>query len=272
MRNTIGLLLVPLMIGLIAATISLPASPGEGQSRPKLDCQKMALDYAKALESFDYQTAVRLKGQPYSKEEESEMKKLQKDPEAKKIFAALVEIIRLFPKIGEIPDWVTEVKTEYQHIQGNDLIEMHGDFVFKENNWIIQELEPRGGETLTEETKAQYAGDLSPAPPEGQKIIDAGFGALITKLIAAVQQKSSNGVSETGAFPGDVGLNSSDPPAKREKVLKMLSQFPSIGPIPAPAKSFRLGLTGSLSGKDSEAEIGFQWPKNQLKIAFVNFK
>jgi hypothetical protein len=276
MRNKIGMFLALLAAGVMAAVISMPASPCEGQSRPKLDCQKMALDYAQALENLDYQTVVRLTGQQFSKEDEAQAKEMQKSPEAKAQLKAqlapVLEAIRTFPKIEEIPDWVTEVKVEYQYIQGNELIEMHGEFVFKEGNWIIQDLEPRGGETLNEQTKAQYAGEISPAPPEGQKTLDAGFGGLITKLISAVQQKSWNGVSETGAFPGDVGLNSSDPPERREKVLKLLPQFPSIGSIPAPAKSFRLGLTGSLSGKESEAEIGFQWPGNTLKIAFVNFK
>jgi hypothetical protein len=36
------------------------------------------------------------------------------------------------------------------------VIEMHGEFVFKDGNWIIQDLEPRGGETFTEETKARW--------------------------------------------------------------------------------------------------------------------
>jgi len=38
---------------LAVAVFSLPAALGEGQERPKLDCQKMALDYAQALESLD---------------------------------------------------------------------------------------------------------------------------------------------------------------------------------------------------------------------------
>jgi hypothetical protein len=256
----------------MTAVISLPALTCEGQSRPKLDCQKMALDYAKAFENFDYGTMVRLQGQPYSKDEESKLKELQKDPEAKKIFALLAEAFRLFPKIEEIPDWVTEVNTEYQYVQGNDLIEMHGEFVFKDGNWIIQDLEPRGGETLDEAKKAQYAGELSPAPLEGQKTLDIDFSWLIAALSSAVQQKSRDAVSATGAFPGDVGLNSSDPPAKRERVLKMLSQFPSIGPIPAPAKELRLELAGTLDGKEARVDIGFRWPGNQLKIGWANFE
>lgn len=269
MRNKIGVLLA---VGLVAAAIFLPALPCDGQSRPKLDCQKMALDYVKAFETSDFGTLFRLKGEPYSKEAESAAKKELGSPEAKKLLAPFLEIIRLFPKIGEIPDWVTEVKIEYQYVEGSDLIEMHGDFAFSGDNWIIQDLEPRGGETFDEEKKAQYAGELSPAPPAGEKTLDAGFSEPITMLISAVQQKSRDGVKEAGAHFGDVGLHSSDPPEKREKVLKLLSQFPSIGPIPAPAKSFRLGLSGTLDDNDSEAEIGFQWPGNKLKIAFVNFK
>jgi hypothetical protein len=272
MKNRIGTLVALLAAGVMATVIWLRPLSGEGQSHPKLDCQKMALDYAKALENVDYKAIVRLRGQPYSEKQESEAKQQLTNPEVKKLFASIIEMIRLFPKIGEIPDWVTEVKTEYQYIQGNDVIEMHGEFVLREDNWIIQDLEPRGGETLNEETKAQYAGELSPAPPEGQKAVDAGINELVVKLIAAVQQKSWNEVMATGAHPGDCGLDSSDPPGERERALKLLSQFPSVGPIPAPAKSFRLALKGTLDSRDSEAEVGFQWPGNQLKIAFVNFK
>ncbi|MGB7294538.1 MAG: hypothetical protein WBC70_03040 [Candidatus Aminicenantales bacterium] len=160
MTNKIDAVVTLLAAGVMAAVISLPAWPGEGQSRPKLDCQKMALDFATALEKIDYKTIVRLRGQPYSKEEEAEIKKQLNDPENKRVFANLIEAFRLFPKIGEIPDWVTEVNAEYQYIQGNDVIEIQGEFVFRDDNWIIQDLEPRGGETLTEETKAQYAGEI----------------------------------------------------------------------------------------------------------------
>lgn len=269
MRNKIGMFSA---VGLMTTVIALHPLLCEGQSPPKLDCQKMVLDYVKAFENLDYRTIFRLKGEPYSKEAESEAKKELGSLEAKKLLAPLLEMIRLFPKIGEIPDWVTEVKVEYQYVEGSDLIEMHGEFVFRADNWIIQDLEPRGGETLDEEKKAQVAGELSPAPPAGQKTLDAGFSELITMLIFAVQQKSWDGVMETGAHPGDCGLHPSDPPEKREKALKLLSQFPSIGPIPAPAKSVRLGLKGPLDSKEAEVEIGFHWPNNKLKIAFVNFK
>jgi hypothetical protein len=261
-----------LTAGIMATILWLYPSAGEGQSRPKLDCQGLALDYAKALENVDYKAIVRLRGQPYSEKQESEAKQQLANPEVKKLFASIIEMIRLFPKIGEIPDWVTEVKTEYQYVQNNDVIEMHGEFVLREADWIIQDLEPRGGETLTEETKAQYAAELSPSPLEGEKSIDAGFGALIAKLIAAVQQKSWNGVMETGAHPGDCGLDSSDPPEEREKVLKFLSQLPSVGPIPAPARSFRLGLKGTLDARETEIEIGFKWLNNDLKLSFVRFQ
>ena len=56
MRNIFVEFLVVLLGGavmLAVAVISLPTMPGEGQERPKLDCQKMALDYAQALESLD---------------------------------------------------------------------------------------------------------------------------------------------------------------------------------------------------------------------------
>jgi hypothetical protein len=272
MANKTSSFLAFLASGVMATVIWLHALPAGRQPRPQLDCQKMALDYAQALENVDYRTIIRLRGQPYAKEEEAEAKKQLANPEVKELFASIIGIIRLFPQIGEIPDWVTEVKTEYQYVRGNDLIEMHGEFVFRGDSWIIQDLEPRGGETLTEETKAQAAGALSPAPPEGQPTLDQGFSELVAELISDVQKKSWDGVAATGAHPGDCGLDSSDPPEEREKILKLLSQFPSIGPIPAPAKSFRLGLKGTLDGREAGVEIGFHWPGNQLKIACVNFE
>jgi len=275
MRNKFVEFLVVLLGGavmLAVAVFSLPAVLGEGQERPKLDCQKMALDYAQALESLDVRTLFLLKGVPYSREAEAAAKKELGSPEARKLLAPIIGMIRLFPKINAFPDWVTEVNVEYKYIEGNELIEMQGDFVLSGDRWLIQELEPRESETLDEAKRAEYARELSPAPPEGQKTLEARFDFLVAVLNSAVQQKSWNAVKATGALPGDCGLHSSDPPAKREKILKMLSQFPSIGAIPAPAKSFRLALKGTLDGQDSLAEIGFHWPGNQLRIEFVQFK
>jgi hypothetical protein len=272
MRNNAGAVFAPLALGLIITVFCLPALPGPAQARPKLDCQKMALEYINTLEKADYGTYVRLRGQPYSTEEEAKFKEQLQNPDVKKVIASIFDIIRLFPKIGEIPDWPTEVNLEYEYIQGNDLIEMHGDFLFSEGNWLIKDLEPRGGETLTEESKAQYAAELSPAPPEGRKTIDVGSTELIAKLMLAVQLKLRDAVAETGAHPDDCGLHPSDPPQEREKALKFLSQFPSIGPIPAPAKSLRLTLKGTLDGKAASADVGFGWLNNKLKISFVRFE
>jgi len=56
MRNIFVEFLMVLLGGVVmlaVAVFSLPTVLGEGQERPKLDCQKMALDYAQALESLD---------------------------------------------------------------------------------------------------------------------------------------------------------------------------------------------------------------------------
>jgi hypothetical protein len=98
---------------------------------------------------------------------------------------------------------------------------------------VIQDLEPRGGETLDVAKRAEYADELSPAPPEGQKTLEPRFDILVAVLNSAVQQKNRTAVSATDALPGDCGLHSSDPPTKWGKIIKMLSQLPSIGPIPA---------------------------------------
>jgi len=233
MRNKFVEFLVVLLGGavmLAAVVFSLPAVLGEGQERPKLDCQKMALDYAQALESLDVRTLFFLKGVPYSREAEAAAKKELGSPEAKKLLAPIIGMIRLFPKIDALPDWVTEVNVEYQYIEGNELIEMQGTLSSAGIAGVIQDLEPRGGETLDEAKRAEYADELSPAPPEGQKTLEPRFDILVAVLNSAVQQKNRTAVSATDALPGDCGLHSSDPPTKWGKIIKMLSQLPSMVP------------------------------------------
>ena len=244
----------------------------EGQSRPKLDCQKMVLEYVKALENIDIRTLARLTGQPYSEELESEAKKELGSPEAKEQIAPLLEMLRLFPKIGEIPDWVTELALEYEYIEGDALIEVHGEFVFTEDIWIVEDLEPRGGKTLDGEEKKNYATKLSQAPPEGQNALDAGLNELVAKLISAIKQKSWDHAKETGIHPSECGLHPSDPPEVREKALERLSQLPSIGAIPAPATRVQLILKGTIDSEEAEIEIEFHWPDNKLEILYVDFK
>jgi len=260
------------MVGLMVTTLSVHPWSSEGQSCPKLDCQKIVLEYVKALENLDIRTIARLTGQQYSEELESEAKKELESPEAKEQLAPLLELLRLFPKIGEVPDWVTKIALEYEYIEGDDLIEMHGEFVFTDDNWTIQDLEPRGGESLDEKKKKEYASEISLSPPEGQKTINAGLNELVAKLISAIKQKSWDDAEETGAHPDDCGLHPSDPPEERERALKLLSQFPSIGPIPAPAKTLSLDLKGTIDGKEAEVGIGFCWPDNNLEIRYVYFK
>jgi hypothetical protein len=269
MRNKIGIFSA---VGLMTIVISLHPWPCKGQSHPKLDCQKMASAYVKAFETVDYRALTQLRGMEYSQQDESEFKKQFENPEIKEQFNHFIETIKLFPKIGEVPDWVTEVVLEYEYIEGDDLIEMHGEFVFTGENWIIQDLEPRGGENLDEEKKKEYAAEISPSPLEGQRTLDMGLNELIAKLKSAVKEKSWDGVKETGAHPSDCGLHPSDPPGQSERALKLLSKFPSIGPIPAPAKSLSLRLKGTLDSKEAEAEVGFHWPDNRLEILYVNFK
>ncbi len=234
----------------------------------------MALSYAKAFEDPDYRTLVQLRGMEYSEEDDAQFKKQFENPEPEIMeqFEFFLEAIKLFPKIGEIPDWATEVELEYEYIEGDKLVEMHGEFVFTGENWVIQDLEPHGGETLDDEKKKSYEGEISASPPEGQKTLDAGLNELIAKLLSAVKAESWDGVKSTGVHPGDCGLHPDSPPEERGRALKLLSQFPPIGPIPAPAKTLSLGLKGILDGNEAEVEIGFRWPDNKLEIAYVSFE
>jgi len=269
MKKKIGVFITVLSV--ILASLIHPILL-EGQSRPELDCQKMVLEYVKAIENFDYRTLARLTGQQYSEELESEAKKELESPEAKEQFAPLLEMLRLFPKIGEIPDWVTNVEIEYEYIENHNLIEMEAKFAFTEDTWIIEDLEPRGDNTLDEEEKKKYATKLSPAPPVGQKTVDAGLNELVAKLISAIKQKSWDDAEETGVHPDSCGLHPSDPPEERKKALERLSQLPSIGVIPAPATRVQLILKGTIDSEEAEVEIEFHWPDDKLEILYVDFK
>jgi hypothetical protein len=59
MKKKAGIFLMVWPIILVVSSFSFPF---DGQSRPKLDCQKMALSYAKALEETDYRSVVQLMG------------------------------------------------------------------------------------------------------------------------------------------------------------------------------------------------------------------
>jgi hypothetical protein len=269
MKKDIGIFLVA---GLTILTLALHPWPCEGQSRPKLDCQEMVYEYINALENFDIRSLARLTGQQYSERLEVDAREELGSPEAKEQLASILELLRLFPKIGEVPDWVTEVKLEYEYIEGNDLVEMQGEFVFTGDSWIIQDLEPRGGESLDEEKKKEYASKVSPSPPVGQKTIDAGLNELVAELVSAIKRKNWDDADETGVHPDSCGLHPSDPPEEREMAFERISQLPSIGAIPAPATRVQLILKGTLDSEEAGIEIEFHWPDNKLEILYVSFK
>ena len=158
------------------------------------------------------------------------------------------------------------------YFEEDELIELEAKFVLGDGIWIIEDSEANEREIQDEERKRRLKSNMSPAPPEGQKTLDAGFDELVWKLIAEVKKKSWDGAKQTGVHPSDCGLHTSDPPEIREKVLRLLPQFPSIGTIPAPATRVNLDITGILEDKETQVEVGFHWPDKKLKILYVTVK
>jgi hypothetical protein len=266
----------------LAALSFAVALPGGEQARPKLDCRKLALEYATAFENLDFKTVARLEGRPWSEEDESrakaELKEILSLPDGKAKLAWAMEgehgitLLRLFPAIAGIPDWATEVVVDYDYIRGNELVRMHGSFEVKEGQWIVVSLRPEEREALDEAKRATFASESSPAPPPGQEALDVGpdIAALIATLTSAVQKKDWDAAEATGAHPDSCGLHPQDPPEEREVALKRLAEFPSIGPIPAPARSFRLRLAGA---PDREViAVDFHWPGKALRLSSVGFR
>ncbi len=271
MRKTRGVFLIVCLMGFV---ISLYPGNKTNPIHPKLDCHKMALDFVKALENRDFRSFIQLTSveSEYSEEHEANFRKELDSPEAKEKLPLMLEMIRLFPEIGEVPEWVTGVTLTYGYIQGDNLIEVEGEFILTGETWIIETLEPREWEKLDEEEKKKFAGKISPVPPDGQKIFDAGLNELMAELISAIKEKSWDGAKKTGVHPDGCGLHPDDPPEEREKALGRLTQIPSIGAIPAPATRLCLSLEGTLDDKDAEAEIEFHWPDNKLEILHLSFK
>ena len=249
-------------------TLAFPAQSEakEKKSLSKLDCQEMALEFVAALENLDYLTFCRLTGKEYSEEDETDIKKEFDDPKKKEELVSLLAPIRLFPKIGEIPRWATKVEFQCEYVEGDKRMELKGEFVFNDGIWIIKELEPTESEFRDEEHKERVARNVSSAPPEGQKTLDAGLNELMKKLISAIKDKSWEGVKECGVHPDGCGLHPNDPPEEREKVIDLLEQFPSIGAIPAPAELVGLELKGNIDDEEVTVEVEFQWPRHKLEI------
>jgi len=226
-----------------------------GQKPPKLECRKMALQMAKAFDKRDISILQELSGQEASDEEAEQFKQEMDAMDEQGVLAPMIERMRNFPEIGEIPDWVTHVTIEYRYVDGERQIEFESEFIFKDGAWKVDLFSPNESGDFESE-KDWILKNSIPAPPEGQTTIDAGFNEVINRIVSAIKEEDDETLSEL------TPLRIHEIQGEKEKYIQLLSQFPTVGPIPAPLLEFEI----TLEGEDAEITVDFECPENKLKI------
>jgi hypothetical protein len=226
-----------------------------GQKAPKLECKKMALKMAKAFEERDMKILSELSGQEPSDEEIEQFKQQMDAMDEQGMLAPMLERMRHFPEIGDIPDWADHVTIEYRYVDGDRQIEFESEFILTDNSWQLNQFAPddRGD---FESEKDWIQENSLPVSPGGQKTIDAGFNEVINRVITAINEGDDGTLSEL------TPLRINEIQGEKEKYIQLLSQFPKIGPIPSPLIEFDI----KLASEDSELTVKFECPENKLKI------
>jgi hypothetical protein len=226
-----------------------------GQKPPKLECKKIALQMARAFEERDMKTLSKLSGQEASDEEIEQFKQQLDAMDEQGMLAPMLERMRNFPDIGDIPDWADHVTIEYRYVDGDRQIEFESEFILIDNYWQLNQFAPEDRGDFESEKEWILENSL-PAPPGGQKSIDAGFNEVVSRVLTAIKEGDEGTLFEL------TPLHISDIQGDKEKYTQLLSQFPTIGPIPAPLIEFDI----KLESEDSELTVKFECPENRLKI------
>ena len=226
-----------------------------GQKAPKLECKKIALKMAKAFEERDVKTLSELSGEEASDEEIEQFKQQLDAMDEQGMLAPMLERMRNFPEIGEIPGWADHVTIEYKYVDGDRQIEFESEFILKDDSWQLNQFAPDDRGDFEGEKEWILENSL-PAPPDDRKIIDAGFNEAIRRVITAIKEEDDETLSDL------TPLHISEIKGEKEKYIKLLSQFPKIGPIPAPLMEFDI----KLESEDTELTVKFECPENKLKI------
>ena len=226
-----------------------------GQKAPKLECKQIALKMAKAFEERDVKTLSELSGQEASEEEIEQFKQQINAMDEQGMLAPIIERMRNYPEIGEIPDWADHVTIEYKYVDGDRQVEFESEFILKDGVWLVGQFAPddRGD---FESEKDWILENSLPAPSAGQKTIDAGFNEVINRVLTAIKEGDDGTLSEL------TPLRVNEIQGDKETYIQLLSQFPKIGPVPAPLIEFDI----KLESEDSELTVKFECPENMLKI------
>jgi len=181
---------------------------------------------------------------------------------AKEYVPLLLENLRLFPKIGEIPDWIEYAEFEYSYIKDNMEIQVTAHFSLKDNNWIIKEFQP-DDYSLDEEEMKKKSTYISLPPPEGKRKLDVGLNDIIKKFLSDLKEENLASIKKYTLYHK---YDYSDFKKKGRMFEELLSQFPSIGPIPVPAYKFKVFLKGKAKNEKVIMNVEFRWRDNELRI------
>jgi hypothetical protein len=230
------------------------------QKPPKLECKKIVLKMVKAFEERDFRTFQELALQGLTAQEVTDelvgqFKQEIDAMEEQGILAPILESLRNYPEIGEIPDWVTRVTIEYRHVVGDRQIELESGFTLKDGAWKAGDFD-RNDRGDFENEKEWILENSIPAAPGDQKTSDAGFNEVVNRVLTAIKEGDDGTLTEL------TPLSINEIQGEKEKYIQLLSQFPKIGPVPAPLIEFEI----KLESENSELSIDFKCPENKLKI------
>ncbi len=272
--------LVPIVVAAmaLAQTFCVIADEEETKQPPTLECRKLVLEAATAVETGDLTAISRLSGEKLTPEEEAEFKKDYEEQKQSGELKKMLDRLRLFPEIGQIPSWVRNVEFECWYIEGNNVVKLKVGIEYQDelNSCVITALDADDIGSIDEEEKEQELALYSPAPPEGQKTLDAGLSALVAKFVAALKSNDMKALRECG---GEF-VDESDEELATEvktlhegadgKLIELLSQFPTIGAIPAPASRIEMAMSGTLDGKEVQVGFEFAWEDKKTVISDVD--
>jgi len=250
-----------IMIGVMTFTYPSNAKSYSDPPKAKLDCHKMVSELIKAIEARDIKKICSLIGREYDEGAENSLNKRIDDLYIR--WPSFVEELNLFPEIGELPEWLTFVRFGFEYIEGNYTINLSPEFDLEDDTWIIETLDLGFKKSSLEWTgrRSISRGEISPPPPEGKKTLDVGLNEIMKKFVSDFKEENWDSITQYAPIFKDP-KRMSELKKKEKKFGELLSQFPTIGSIPAPATDVRVRMKGRLEGESVRVEVRFRWEEN----------
>jgi len=245
--------------------LSAGLSPyGKSDKTPKLECKKLALMLAKAFEERDAKTLSELTGELASEEEVAQFKAQMDMADEQGLLAPWLEGMRAFPEISDMPDWVTHATIEYEYFDGKQAVEFDAEFLVVDGSWQVKQFTPDGrGEFVSEGDKERFLNNSLPAA-EGQNTVDPGINDVIAKLAKALMEDDRKTFKALTGFKGV-----SEYWDNKARNVQLLSEFPKIGPMPAPLHSLKIELEEAADDEETSISVEFRWREKKLDFGYL---